>query len=232
MNRPFSPTHILIVLKTILPHLGITLGVVAGTVVLGLLLAILLVCQKRSKFWSKLADIYIHITRCTPSIVILFIVFYGIPKLFRAVFNIQIDFWPKIIFVIIALTLLYGAQLAEIIRSSYEAVGKGQFEAGISIGLTPFQTLRRIVIPQAVIYALPNFGNSLIALLKEGSLAYTIGLIDIMGAGNIFIARNYGAYALETYIALAIVYWIMTLIVENGFKLLEKRLSKGRVYAA
>ena len=86
----------------------------------------------------------------------------------------------------------------------------------------------RIVIPQAFVIAIPNLGNSLIALLKEGSLAYTIGLIDMMGSGNLIISRNYGAYALETYIALAIIYWGLTLLIENLFKFLEKQFSRGR----
>ena len=233
MNRPFYPVQILNSLKIILPKLGVTFGVVLGTVFFGLLLSILIVRQKYSKysFWRGFAAPYIHILRCTPSIVLLFIVFYGIPKFMLVLFDVNINFWPKMFFVIIALTLLYSAQLAEIIRSALEAIGPGQFEAGISIGLTPFQTMTRIVIPQAFVVALPNLGNSLIALLKEGSLAFTIGLIDVMGSGNLIISRNYGAYALETYIALAIVYWGLTLIIERTFCYLEKRYSKGVKHA-
>ena len=143
-------------------------------------------------------------------------------------FGVNINFWPKMIFVIMALTLLYSAQLAEIIRSALAAVGPGQYEAGIASGLSPFMTMVRIVIPQAFVIAIPNLGNSLIALLKDGSLAYTIGLIDMMGSGNLIISRNYGAYALETYIALAIIYWGLTLLIENLFKFLEKQFSRGR----
>ena len=214
MNRPFYPVQILNSIKIILPKLGVTFGVVLGTVFFGLLLSILIVRQKYSKysFWRGFAATYIHILRCTPSIVLLFIVFYGIPKFMLVLFDVNINFWPKMFFVIIALTLLYSAQLAEIIRSALEAIGPGQFEAGISIGLT-------------------NLGNSLIALLKEGSLAFTIGLIDVMGSGNLIISRNYGAYALETYIALAIVYWGLTLIIERTFCYLEKRYSKGVKHA-
>lgn len=231
MSRPFSPAQILISLKIILPNIGITFGVVLGTVFLGFLLSFLVVKQKFSsnKFWNRFADIYIHILRCTPSIVLLFIVFYGIPKFVLVLFGININFWPKIIFVIIALSLLYSAQLAEIIRSALIAVGKEQYEAALSVGLSPFQSLFRIIFPQAFVIAIPNLGNSLISLLKEGSLAYTIGLIDIMGSGNLIIARNYGAYALETYIALAIIYWALTLIIENIFKFLQNHFSKGRV---
>lgn len=229
MNRPFSPSQILVSLKIIFPKLGVTFGVVMGTVFFAFLISALLVRQKFShyKFWNGFANFYIHILRCTPSIVLLFIVFYGIPKFVLVVFGININFWPKIIFVITALSLLYAAELAEIIRSALMSVGREQYEAGLSVGLSPFKSMFRIVIPQAFVVAIPNFGNSLIALLKEGSLAYTIGLIDVMGSGNLIIARNYGAYALETYIALAIIYWGLTLIIENVFKILQKHFSKG-----
>ena len=90
----------------------------------------------------------------------------------------------------------------------------------------------RIVIPQTAVIALPNLGKSFLALLKEGALAFTIGLIDVMGKGNLIISLNYGGYALETYIALALVYWACTLLIEGLFKLLEKHFSKGRVSLA
>ena len=70
--------------------------------------------------------------------------------------------------------------------------------------------------------------NALINLMKEGALAYTIGFIDIMGKGNLIIGNNYGAYALETYIALALIYWGMTVLIEYGFSKLEEHLSKGK----
>ena len=84
------------------------------------------------------------------------------------------------------------------------------------------------MLPQGLVVALPNLGNSLISLFKEGSLAFTIGLIDMMGAGNLIISRNYGAYSLETYLALAAIYWAITLIIEQIFLRLEKHYSKGR----
>jgi L-cystine transport system permease protein len=76
--------------------------------------------------------------------------------------------------------------------------------------------------------ALPNFGNALIALMKEGALAYTIGMIDMMGQGTLIISRNYGAYGLETYIALALIYWALTIIFERTFRGIEKYLSRGK----
>lgn len=182
----------------------------------------------KNKIVKSIASAYINILRCTPSIVLLFIVFYGLPELFKQLFNLNIYFWSKSFFVVTALSLLYASSMSEIFRSAYLAVGKDQFDAALSIGLSPFQAITRIVAPQAVIYAIPNLGNSFISLLKEGSLAFTIGLIDVMGAGNLFISRNYGGYALETYISLTVIYWGITIILEKTFHLLELHFSKGR----
>lgn len=230
MNRPFSPVQIWNSFLKIIPYFGVTFGVVLGTIILGTALAILLFIQKKSqnRFVRIIADGYINIIRCTPSIVLLFIVYYGIPKIALGLFDIDLNFSSKIIYVIISLSLIYSATLSEIIRSAYLALGKAQYEAAISIGLTPFQAVCRIMLPQGLVIALPNLGNSLISLFKEGSLAFTIGLIDMMGAGNLIISRNYGAYSLETYLSLAIIYWTLTLIIEQIFIRLEKHYGRGR----
>ena len=224
MSRPFSLQQIWKSFLQIIPFFGLTFAVVLGTILIALLLALLLFSQKLShhRFFNLLADIYINIIRCTPSIVLLFIVYYGIPKLFLELFNIDLNFTSKIIYVIISLSLIYAASLAEIMRSVWLAMGRLQYEAALSVGMTPFQAVCRIMLPQGLRIALPNLGNSLVALFKEGSLAFTIGLIDMMGQGNLIISRNYGAYALETYIALAIIYWAIALIIEGIFHHLER----------
>jgi len=130
--------------------------------------------------------------------------------------------------VIITLSLLFGANMGELMRAAYLSVDKGQREAALGAGLTETQAFIRIVLPQAAAAALPNFCNALTALMKEGALAYTIGMIDMMGQGMLIIARNYGAYGLETYTALALIYWAMTVIIERSFRALEKRLARGR----
>ncbi len=230
MNRPFSPVQIWNSFLKIIPYAGVTFGVVLGTIILGTALAVLLFIQKKSKkrFVRTLADGYINIIRCTPSIVLLFIVYYGIPKIALGLFDVDLNFSSKIIYVIISLSLIYSATLSEIIRSAYLALGKAQYEAALSIGLSPLQAVWRIMIPQGLVIALPNLGNSLISLFKEGSLAFTIGLIDMMGAGNLIISRNYGAYSLETYLALAVIYWVLTIVIEQIFLRLEKHYGRGR----
>ncbi|MGL4790518.1 MAG: ABC transporter permease subunit, partial [Anaerotignaceae bacterium] len=139
----------------------------------------------------------------------------------KVAFGININNTHKGVFVISAFVILFSATMAEIMRSAYLAVDKGQTEAALSIGLSPFQAFKIIVLPQAIKYALPNFANSLITLIKEGSLAYTVGLIDIMGKGTLIIGKNYGAYAIETYLALAIIYWIITIVIEKLFNHME-----------
>ena len=230
MTRPFSPGQIWNSFLKIIPYFGVTFGVVLGTVCLALLLALGLFAQKQSsRRWPRaLANGYINVIRCTPGIVLLFIVYYGIPKLALGLFGLNLNFSSKIIYVIISLSLIYAASLAEIIRSAYLALGRSQYEAALSIGLTPLQAVWRVMLPQGIVVALPNLGNSLISLFKEGSLAFTIGLIDMMGAGNLIISRNYGAYSLETYLALAAIYWGLTLLIEHIFLKLEKHYSKGR----
>ncbi len=230
MSRPFSPVQIWNSFLKIIPYAPVTLAVVLGTIILGMALAILLFIQGRSKnrFVRSLASTYINVIRCTPSIVLLFIVYYGIPKLALGLFGLDLNFTSKLVYVVISLSLIYSASLSEIIRSAYLALGRSQYEAALSIGLTPFQAVRRIMLPQGLVIALPNLGNSLISLFKEGSLAFTIGLIDMMGAGNLIISRNYGAYSLETYIALAIIYWLITLLLEQLFLKLEKHYSRGK----
>ena len=230
MQRPFSPVQIYNSFLKIIPYFGVTLAVVLGTIILGMALAVLLFAQKQShRRWARaLADGYINVIRCTPSIVLLFIVYYGIPKIALGLFGLNLNFSSKIVYVVISLSLIYAASLAEVIRSAYLALGRAQYEAALSIGLTPMQAVWRVMLPQGLLVALPNLGNSLISLFKEGSLAFTIGLIDMMGQGNLIISRNYGAYSLETYLALAVIYWALTLIIEQIFLRLEKHYSKGR----
>ena len=231
--RPFHPLYILEVLPQLVPYILVTLGIVLGTVFFGGLIGLLLAAGKirRGKIGRVLANIYIYITRCIPSIVLLFIVYYGLPE-FLNVFGIDINDASKAFFVITTFSLLFAANMSEVFRSSYEAVDKGQREAAVSIGLTEFQAFTRIVLPQCVAVAIPNFTNTLISLMKEGSLAYTIGLIDLMGKGQLIIGQKQGSYSLEVYLAMFILYWILTILIEKSFGALERFLTKGKKLVA
>ena len=226
--RPFDSLFIIEVMPDLLPYLWVTLAVVLASVVFGTLFGFVLAAAKLSRHrgYRLLGNGYTCIIRCTPSIILLFIIFYGLPKFFLDVFDYDINEYHKMFFVIATFTLLFAASISEVMRSAYLSIDKGQYEAAVSTGLTPFQAFYRIVLPQGTIVALPNFGNSFITLLKEGALAYTIGLIDLLGAGNLIIARKYGSYSLEIYIALSAIYWGMAFLFERIFFRLETKLSR------
>ncbi|MBP5736688.1 MAG: ABC transporter permease subunit, partial [Acidaminococcaceae bacterium] len=180
--RPFEPQLIPQYFAEVFPYLGVTLGVTVSVIILGSLLGGLIAWGKISggRLVRSLATGYTYILRCTPSIILLFLIFYGLPKLVLEALGYDINGLSRAVFVIISFTLLYAASSSEVMRAAYLSVDHGQYEAAVSIGLSSFTALRRIVLPQAAVVALPNFGNSVLNLMKEGSLAYTIGLIDLL----------------------------------------------------
>lgn len=227
-SRVFKPTFILEVMAEVLPYLGVTFLIVIATLFFSTIIGLLLARAKiRGRFGKYLADGYTVIFRCVPTIVLLFLVYYGLPQLLKGAAGIDINGWNKGIFVVLAFSLIFGASLGEIMRAAYHSVESTQCEAALCVGLSGTQTFFRIIFPQAVRYALPNLANVITGLMKEGALAYTIGLIDMMGAGKNIINMNYGSYTLETYLALFAIYWVLTKLIETGFGLLESRLSIG-----
>ncbi|MEK4698435.1 amino acid ABC transporter permease [Solibacillus sp. FSL R7-0668] len=230
MEKYFDMSYIWAALPDLLPYLWVTLYIVAFSVIGGSLFGFVLAAAKLSnnQLLRALANAYTTVMRCTPAIVLLFLVYYGIPAFAEGVFGIYLQDVSTGVFVVVTFSLQFAAMMSEVIRSSYLAIDKGQFEAAVSVGLTPFQAYRRIIFPQALVVALPNFGNGLISVLQEGALAYTIGFIDIVGKANLIIANNYGTHTLEIYIALAVIYWVLSISIEKLFAVLEKMLSKGK----
>lgn len=226
-TRPFSPDVIFTSIPGLLPYLGVTICIGLISIILGSLFGLSLAWAKlsRYKFLRALAEGYTYIIRCTPSIVLLFVIFYGLPKLVESLFDYDIDDLSRAVFVVMTFTLLFGAYVSEVFRSAYLTVDRGQYEAAVTSGLSPWQAVLRIVIPQAAVIALPNFGNSVINLLKESALAYTIGLIDLLGRTNLIISQNYGAYGIELYTSCLLLYWLLNIIIERSFLSLELRLS-------
>ncbi|MHC1771808.1 MAG: amino acid ABC transporter permease [Flexilinea sp.] len=168
---------------------------------------------------------YSTVIRCSPTIVLLFLIFYGLP-LFFSPMGININNLSVNTFVVITFVMYTASYLSELFRSSFEAVEKGQFEAAASVGLTYFQTVYRIAIPQAFLISLPNLGNTIISTLKEMSLAFTIGSLDLLGKAKVIISNEYGVHTLETYMAVALLYWLISFVIERISAVLEKRFGK------
>jgi len=205
----------------IIPAITTTIEYVVIAFFFGLLFGGLLAWAKlgKIKILRTLAYGYTTVMRCVPAIVLLFVVYYGLPRI------IPLDTTGKVKFVAITLALFTTGSLSEAFRSAYQSVDKSQIEAAKSIGMTGFQSLWHVILPQMIRISIPNICNSLLALVKEGALAYTIGLYDLLGKGNYIIGKNLGAYIIETYVTLVIIYWPISLIITYASKLVEQRLD-------
>ena len=227
---PFHLERVWSVLPDILSKFPKTLEIVVLTAFFGSILGLILAKWhlQTGSVKHTIARHYISAMRCTPPIVLIFLVFYAFPKLIEAIFLIDINGWSKSVFVISALVLLFSANIAVTFEAAYLAIPKGQTEAGLVSVLSETRTFFRIILPQALVVALPNIANNLLTLLKEGSLAYMIGYVDIMGQAQNIISRNLGNFGLETYVAVTLVYWTIALVIEGGSLQLEKRLSRHK----
>ena len=209
--------------------LEMTIVAAIGGLVPGFLIA--LVKIKKIKVLNQICSVYVSFMRGTPLLVQLFLSYYGLPIVLQAInaelgTSMDINTIPAIVFVFIAFSLNEAAYNSETIRAAIQSVDKNEIEAGKAMGMTNFQIMRRITLPQALVVALPNFGNSLISLLKNTSLAFTVSVVDIMGKAKVVSGRNLRLF--EVYIAAAIVYWIVCIIIEVASKLIEKRIDVKR----
>jgi len=195
---------------------GLWLGLVIAMVRLG-----------QNAILRAMATFVISFVRCTPVLVQLFLVFYGLPQVLL-VFHIDINDWDALVFALLTFSLHIAAFLSEMIRSSFLAVGKDQFDAAYSIGMSYLQAMRRIILPQMAVHALPNFGNNAITLLKETSVAFTIGVVDMMGQARIYLGNNYGMNMFEIYILISLFYWLICIAIERGIGRMEKVFCKER----
>lgn len=185
-------------------------------ILLGLIIALIRV-QKPAVIDHALA-LYISLFRSMPSVVLLFLVYYGLPQIVPAMVKM-----PAITATIICFTLKYSGYLAEIFRAGLESVDSGQKEAGSAVGLSQLQIYRHIVLPQAFVNALPSTGNMFISLLKDSSVAFFVGVPELLSAAKLITVETYKFF--ETYLAVGIVYWVLVILYSWAQKLLENKLS-------
>ncbi|WP_135546373.1 amino acid ABC transporter permease [Paenibacillus cymbidii] len=197
----------------LLPKLPLTLSFTVLTLIGGISLGFVLALARifRIPVLSQAIVAYISFMRCTPGIVQLFLIFYGLPKLLPLI-GIDVSSWSNFTFAVISFALHCGAVLSEVIRSAYLAVPASQHEAASAIGMSYTQALRRILIPQMLSIAIPIVGNNAITIFKESSLVFTVGVIDLMGQAQIMIQRRHGITLLETYLAVSFIYWFCAML--------------------
>lgn len=195
-----------------------TLQLSLGGMVFGLLLGFILALMRLSKFWpfSWLSRFYVSIFRGTPLIAQLFMIYYGLPQ-----FGIELDPIPA---AMIGLSLNTAAYTSETLRAAISSIEKGQWEAAASIGMSPWQAMRRVILPQAARTALPPLGNSFIGLVKDTSLAATIQVPELFRQAQLVTSRTLEVFTM--YLAASLIYWVLATVLSFLQNRLEDRVNR------
>jgi len=203
----------------------LTLELTALSVIAGLIVAIPLGIARSSKLWyvRSLPYAYIFFFRGTPLLIQLFLVYYGLGQ-FEAVREsvlwpyLRSPFWCAVI----TMTLHTAAYIAEILRGAIQAIPPGEIEAARALGMSRFKTLVHIVMPRAARIGLPAYSNEVILMLKASSLASTVTLLELTGMTRTIIARTY--QTVDMFLIAGVIYLVMSFVLIQGFKLLERWL--------
>ena len=201
----------------LIPGLTMTIPLTIISFAIAMVIAIItaLVQFAGIKVLKEIARFYVWVVRGTPLLVQLFVVFYGLSNI-----GILIDPFPA---AVIVFSINEGAYSAETIRAALEAVPRGQMEAGECVGMTYLQIIRRIVLPQALRIAFPPLSNSLIAMVKDTSLAANITVTEMFMATQRIVARTYEPLAL--YIEVGLIYLLFCTVLTRLQRIGERRLG-------
>jgi len=187
---------------------------------------------------NGIASIYVEIVRGIPLLVQLLFIYYASPIVLRDLGRRLAAVWPALSVrlieiklnpfaaAVLGLTICYGAYMSEIVRAGIESISKGQMEAARSLGMSYFQAMRYIILPQAVRVILPPVGNEFVALLKDSSLVSVVAVADMTRRGREFMASTF--LALETWMMVALLYLVMTLFFARVVTYIERKLSYVR----
>jgi polar amino acid transport system permease protein len=196
----------------------VTVEVTFGAIILGCLIGLVIGLGRldpRRRLVYGLCTAYVSFIRGTPLLVQLFIWFFGLPH-----FGLN---FPAFFCGIVGMGIYSGAYVSEIVRGAIQSIERGQMEAARSLGMPYRMAMREIVVPQAVVRMIPPLGNEFIALIKNSSLVSLLTIADLMHEGQKIISTSYRS--LEVYLAIALVYFVLTNLTGLGLRLVERRLS-------
>jgi putative amino-acid transport system permease protein len=214
--------YMLGLVPVLLGYLPLTLQLAGVAMVMALVLACVFAVVRvlGIPVLNQLTIVFISFFRGTPLLVQLFLFYYGLPQLFSVLTVID-----GVTATIMGLTLHFSAYMAESIRAAIIGVDRSQTEAALSIGMTNSQLMRRIILPQATRVALPTLMNYFIDMIKATSLAFTLGVTELMGATQKEASGSFLYF--EAFIVAAVMYWIVVEILSQLQKYLEIRLNKA-----
>ena len=205
-----------------------TMMIAIVSIIIGTLIGLITALFRMYKIpvMSQIANIYIAIIRGTPLMIQILVVYYGIPRFLNWVnyelgTNMDVNSIPAMYFMYFCFSLYMGSYLSELIRGCIAGVDPGQMEACYSVGMTTTQGMIRVVLPQAMVSALPNFGNQFIGLVKDASLAFSVSIPEILGQAQILAGRS--SRFLEAYLDAAIIYFMICLVFQKLLAIVEKR---------
>ncbi|RNA66593.1 amino acid ABC transporter permease [Alteribacter keqinensis] len=206
-------------LPLLLKGLQITLIIALSSMVISLVLGLFLAVARMSKRWFIRwpARMYISFMRGTPLLVFLFILYYGIPVL-------GVQFSSAIVAAIVGISLNFAAYNAEVIRSAIMSVPRGQWESAASLQMTYWQTMRRVVIPQATRIALPPTTNIFLDIVKGTSLASVITVHELLYSARLVAGQTFDSMTM--YITAALIYWAVCIVIGYFQERLEKRYNR------
>lgn len=202
----------------------LSLLIALSSVILGIILGIIVCVLKlsKNKILKAIGNIYVELIRGTPMLLQILFFFLGFPVLYKLIFNkvLRVNIY---ICGIVAMSINSGAYTAELIRASINAIDKGQYEAGKTLGLSSKQIMRYIILPQAIRNLVPPFVSEFIMLIKDSSLLGTIGVVELLQSARI-LGANYYNYLVPLLMA-SVYYLIVTILVSYLSHKLERRIS-------
>lgn len=187
-----------------------------GSLSLGVVVALARMSKFKPLAW--LAQLYISILRGTPLMLQLMAIMFGPYYLFGRIWAADWKFWACAI----GFILNYAAYFAEIYRSGIQSIPRGQYEAAEVLGYTKVQTFMKIVLPQVIKRILPAMGNEVITLVKDTSLAFVLGIMEMFSAAKALAASE---VSMVPYAIAALIYWVFCLLIEFILNRVEKRLD-------
>jgi putative amino-acid transport system permease protein len=218
----FDLGYMLSLFPILLKYLEVTLGMALIGAIFALALAVSLTAIRIFKVpgLNSIVVVFISFFRGTPLLVQLFLLYYGLPQIFPLM--VGIDAFSC---AVLGLSLHFSSYMSESLRAAINSVAKNQWEAGLAFGLSRLQTLKRIIFPQALRTALPSLMNYFIDMLKSTSLAFSLGVAEIMAKAQMEAAGSFKYF--EAFLAVALIYWALVAIFTQLQHLLEKHLSKA-----
>lgn len=197
----------------------VTLEIAVISLPIAFLVGLLIALMSTSKlgFMRGISLSYVDFIRGTPLLVQIMIIYFGIPG--------ALDFKVNpMVAAVVAISVNASAYMAEIFRAGIQSIDKGQMEAARSLGLTKWQSMRLVILPQAIRRMIPAFVNQLIVSIKDTSLLTVIGIRELMNSGEIIISTNYRVF--EIWLLVAIFYFIMIQPLNLYSRKLERRMAK------